>query len=146
MSTRVALVSCVKSKRASPAAACDLYMSPLFRHLRGYAEANADTWYILSAEHGLLRPDQVVAPYERTLNTMRKADRLAWAERVQGQLFQELTGGAEVILLAGEKYRGDLIPFLQAHGFSVRVPLQGLSFGRQLQRLKELEGNGYAER
>jgi hypothetical protein len=136
----------VKSKRASAAAARDLYTSPLFRHLRGYAEANADAWYILSAEHGLLRPEQVIAPYEKTLNTMRKADRLAWAERVQGQLLKELPGEAEVIFLAGEKYRGDLIPFLQARGFSVRVPLDGLSFGRQLQRLKELEVGGYAER
>jgi hypothetical protein len=136
----------VKSKRTSPSAACDLYTSPLFRHLRGYAEANADTRYILSAEHGLLHPDQVVAPYERTLNTMRKPDRLAWAKRVQGQLLQELPGGAEVTFLAGKKYRGDLIPFLYAQGFSVHIPLEGLSFGRQLQRLKELEGNGYAER
>jgi hypothetical protein len=75
MSTRVALVSCVKSKRSAPTPACDLYTSPLFRHLRGYAEANADTWYILSAGHGLLRPDQVVAPYERTLNNAGGAAR-----------------------------------------------------------------------
>ena len=37
-------------------------------------------------------------------------------------------------------------PFLQEQGFSVRVPLEGLSFGRQLQRLKELAGDSYAER
>jgi hypothetical protein len=146
MSTRVALVSCVKSKRSEPAAACDLYTSPLFRHLRGYAEANADAWYILSAEHGLLRPDHVVAPYERTLNNMNRTDRLAWAERVRRQLLEVLPTGAEVIVLAGERYRSELIPFLRAHGFSVRVPLEGLSFGRQLQRLGEIAGGGYVDR
>lgn len=146
MSNRVALVSCVKSKRASAAPARDLYTSQLFRSLRGYAEATADEWYILSAEHGLLRPDQVISPYERTLNTMRKADRLAWAERVQRQLLEVLPPGAEVVFLAGERYRGDLIPFLRERGFAVAVPLEGLSFGRQLQRLKELAENGYAER
>src|SRR5690606_19437005 len=109
--TRVALVSCVKSKRASAAPASELYTSQLFRSLRGYAEANADTWYILSAAHGLLRPTQVVEPYERTLNNMRKADRLAWADRVKRQLIEVLPTEAEVILLAGERYRGDLIPF-----------------------------------
>jgi hypothetical protein len=146
MSARVALVSCVKSKRETAAAACDLYTSPLFRALRGYAEANADTWYILSAEHGLLRPDQHIAPYERTLNTMRQPERLAWAERVQQQLLRALPPGAEVIILAGMPYRENLVPFLREHGFSVRVPLEGLSFGRQLQRLQELAARGYVDR
>jgi Family of unknown function (DUF6884) len=82
MGIRVALVSCVKSKQDSPAPAGDLYTSPLFRSFRRYAEANADVWYVLSAEHGLLHPDQIVATYERTLNAMRKSDRLAWARRV----------------------------------------------------------------
>jgi hypothetical protein len=135
---RVALVSCVKSKRSSPAPAADLYTSALFRGLREYAEANADAWYILSAEHGLLRPDQVIAPYERTLNTMRKADRLAWAARVQRQLLEVLPSRAEVVVLAGERYREELVPFLREHGHAVNVPLEGLSFGRQLQRLKAL--------
>lgn len=146
MSIRVALVSCVKSKQTSAAAACDLYTSQLFRALRGYAEANADVWYILSAEYGLLRPDQVIVPYERTLNAMRKRDRLAWAERVQRQLLQVLPSEAEVILLAGVRYRQDLVPFLRGHGFSISVPLEGLSFGRQLQRMKALAANGYDDK
>ncbi|MEX2375578.1 MAG: DUF6884 domain-containing protein [Dehalococcoidia bacterium] len=146
MSNRVALVSCVKSKRASAAPASDLYTSQLFRSLRGYAEATADRWYILSAEHGLLGPDVVISPYERTLNTMRKADRLGWAARVQRQLLEVLPLQAEVIFLAGERYRCDLIPFLRELGFTTEVPLEGLSFGRQLQRLKELAENGYVER
>ena len=101
VATRVALVSCVKQKRDSAAPACDLYLSQLFRSLRHYAETHADAWYILSAEHGVLRPDQVVEPYERTLNTMPKRERVAWAERVQQQLLELLPAGAEVILLAG---------------------------------------------
>jgi hypothetical protein len=136
---RVALVSCVKSKRSSPAPAGELYTSALFTRLRAYALANADTWYILSAEHGLLHPEQVIAPYEKTLNTMRKSARAMWAARVQRQLLEALPPGAEVVILAGERYRADLVPFLSEHGFSVRVPLQGLSFGRQLQHLNNLE-------
>ena len=138
MTQRVALVSCVKSKLGGPSPAKDLYTSTLFRGLRRYAELNADRWYILSAEHGLLDPEKVVAPYERTLNNMGKADRLQWAVRVQQQLAGVLPSGAEVILLAGERYRQDLIPFLRSRGFEVTVPFEGLSFGRQVQRLKEL--------
>lgn len=138
MTQRIALVSCVKSKLLEPSPARDLYTSTLFRGLRRYAEQHADRWYILSAEHGLLDPEKVVAPYERTLNNMGKADRLKWAARVQQQLAGVLPPRAEVIFLAGERYRQDLIPCLWAHGFKVTVPFEGLSFGRQLQKLKEL--------
>ncbi len=137
MATRVALVSCVKKKRDSAAPACDLYLSQLFRGLRRYAETHADAWYILSAEHGVLPPDQVVEPYERTLNTMPKCERLAWAERVGQQLLELLPSDAEVILLAGLRYREEIEPFLRERGFSVSVPLEGLKIGQQLQRLKE---------
>jgi cytoplasmic iron level regulating protein YaaA (DUF328/UPF0246 family) len=134
---RVALVSCVKQKRQSASPAQDLYLSQLFRGLRRYAETHADTWYILSAEHGVLRPDEVVAPYELTLNTMPKAERLAWADRVQRQLLELLPADAQIILLAGLRYREQIEPFLRKRGFSVTVPLEGLKIGEQLQRLKQ---------
>jgi hypothetical protein len=134
---RIALVSCVKSKRSTPAPAKDLYTSTLFRGLRRYAEANADRWYILSAEHGLLDPDAVIAPYERTLNTVGKMDRVRWAEGVQRRLTEVLPAGAEIIVLAGARYREGLVPFLRARGFSVEIPLEGLSFGRQLSFLQQ---------
>ena len=137
MATRIALVSCVKQKRDSAAPARDLYLSQLFRGLRHYAETQADAWYILSAEHGVLRPEQVVGPYERTLNTMPKRERLAWAERVQQQLLELLPADAEVILLAGLRYREEIEPFLRKRGFPVSVPLEGLRIGEQLQRLKQ---------
>jgi cytoplasmic iron level regulating protein YaaA (DUF328/UPF0246 family) len=141
MATRVALVSCVKTKRKSAVAARDLYISQLFRGMRRYAEQNADTWFILSAEHGVLRPDQVIAPYERTLKTMPKPERLAWAERVRCQLLELLPAGAVIVVLAGDRYREGVVPFLQSRGFTVEVPMDGLKFGPQLHWLKEQGGD-----
>lgn len=132
---RVALVSCVKSKQTRPAPARDLYTSALFRGLRAFAERSADRWYILSAEHGLVDPTQVLEPYERTLNRMPRKDRDAWASKVRGQLAEVLPIGAEVIVLAGQRYREDLVPFLRDRGHPVSIPLEGLPFGKQLQFL-----------
>lgn len=137
MATRVALVSCVRTKRTSSVAAKDMYISPLFMGMRRYAEQNADAWFILSAEHGVLPPDQVIAPYERTLKTMPNLDRVAWATRVQRQLLELLPAGAEIVVLAGDRYREGVIPFLENHGFMVEVPMVGLKFGLQLRWLKE---------
>lgn len=137
MPRRVALVACVKTKRASAAPAQDLYTSPLFKGMRRYAELNADAWFILSAEHGVLQPSKVIAPYERTLSSMPISERLVWAERVKQKLLQLLQPNDQVIVLAGNRYREHILPFLQNNGFTATVPMEGLKFGPQLRWLKE---------
>jgi cytoplasmic iron level regulating protein YaaA (DUF328/UPF0246 family) len=134
---RVALVSCVKKKHATPHPAGDLYTSPLFRGLRAYAQANADSWFILSARHGLIHPSDVTEPYDTTLNTMRKAEREQWASRVQDQLMHHLEPGSEVLLLAGARYREGVEGFLRDRGFHVSVPLERMRLGEQLRWLKQ---------
>src|SRR5260221_6686791 len=102
---RIALVACAKSKLKVRSQAKDLYVSPLFSGLRMYAERNAHRWYILSAKHGVLWPNKIIAPYDVTLNRMTKAERVQWASRVNRQLARLLPPRTMVILLAGLKYR-----------------------------------------
>jgi hypothetical protein len=131
----IALVSCVKSKRSTPVAAGDLYVSSLFRAMRKYAQAHAGTWYVLSAEHGLLSPNRITAPYERTLLRMGQAERKAWAARVVRQLEPVLAqkdGPSTVLLLSGERYREHLQPSLERLGHTVVFPLAGLAIGKRL--------------
>ena len=133
---RIALVSCVKQKLPHPAPARALYTSPLFHGLRNHAESNSDSWFILSAEHGLLHPGTTVAPYERTLSRMPAADRAMWASRVLEQLGKLAPAPTSILMLAGVRYRERLVPTLLARGISVDIPLAGLRLGLQLQWLK----------
>jgi len=126
------LVSCVRQKREQASAARDLYVSALFRKARRYAEASGCPWFILSAEYGLVAPDQVVAPYERTLNAMPVAERRAWAGRVAVQLAQAVPDLSRVVFLAGERYREFLARHLAGRGVAVSVPIEGLRIGEQL--------------
>jgi hypothetical protein len=128
----VALVSCVGEKTATPAPAAELYQSAWFKKARAWAEQSADRWYILSAEYGLLRPGAITAPYERTLNAMGRQERSAWAEKALSQIVTELKEGDRVIVLAGERYRADLVPALRRLEYTVEIPLQGLGIGEQL--------------
>lgn len=76
MKRKVALVSCVKTKRDEPAAPRNLYISSYFQKMRDYAEQNYDDWWILSAKHGLLDPDgDPIEPYDETLSGARVAKR-----------------------------------------------------------------------
>ncbi len=61
------LVSCVSLKRPIPSPARDLYISTWFLKARAYVEATRTPRFILSAEHGLLSPDEVITPYDRTV-------------------------------------------------------------------------------
>lgn len=131
------LVSCVSQKREQACAARDLYVSDLFRKARRFAEASGCLWFILSAEHGLVVPGQVIAPYERTLNTMRAADRRAWGERVAAQLAEAVPNLSRVVFLAGERYREFLARHLASRGVEVSVPMEGLRIGEQLSWLRQ---------
>ena len=98
----ICLVACAATKRKYPCQAKDLYVSDLFEKSRMYVEQHGWHWYILSAKHHLLDPDKVIQPYEKTLKTMRTADRKQWAREVATQLERVLHGGDNVVFLAGK--------------------------------------------
>ena len=140
----VYLVSCVKGKQTSAAAAKDLYTSDWFRKARAYVEPTGMPWFILSAEYGLLHPDQRIAPYEKTLNKMRSWERKRWAKKVIHQMEHKLPKAEQIVVLAGVKYREHLITYLRDKAPSVKVPLKGLPFGKQKRWFNEQAGHGSA--
>lgn len=132
---KVGLVSCVKSKIPHAAAARDLYTSALFRGARCSVERSCDRWFILSAEHGLVHPDQVLEPYERTLTTASQGERRGWSLRVLESLREEVgrLGDHEYEVHAGAAYANfGLVEGLAAAGAVVDTPLAGLRMGERL--------------
>lgn len=131
------LVSCVGAKLDHPAPARDLYVSAWFRFARRYVELRGGPWLILSAEHGVLRPDVIVAPYEKTLLNMPIDERRRWADRVSRQLRRLAPDRLpSVVVLAGARYREFLMHELRARSKQVLVPLEGQGIGQQLRSLK----------
>ena len=128
------LVACVKLKRDTPMPARDLYASPWFRKARACIEKTGRPWAILSARHGLVWPDEIVAPYEETLGKEPAAQR-RWAERVLTSLAPHLAGVRTIAMLAGNAYRQLLVPELRERGIDVLVPMKELAQGKQLQWL-----------
>lgn len=142
----IALVGCVKKKKCTPMPARDLYCSDWFHKASAYAMCIADGWYILSAKYGLVEPDEVIAPYDKTVNGMSAAQRRAWARQLWSELKEWLKPGDQVVILAGKSYRENLIEPIREAGCRVKVPMKGLKFGEQKrwlkQRLKECGSTG----
>jgi hypothetical protein len=110
-----------------PAPARELY-SPSFVFDRSarYVESRCDEWYVLSAKHGLVEPDMVLAPYDETLAGATKAVRDEWAQRVRRQLRDRYDGcRVKFVLMAGRNYAG-AVEGLDA---DVEEPLRGLGTG-----------------
>lgn len=139
--TKVALISCVSMKHDREMAASDLYMSPLFRYSKLLAKEVADKYYILSAKHGLLKPDQPIGPYDLTLKNMSREHRRNWADNVFKDLIQMTNSGDELIFLAGESYREFIVEKLSERGNPMAFPLFKYSIGEQLQWYSGYERN-----
>jgi hypothetical protein len=128
------LVTCVKGKSARPAAARDLYVSPLFRKQRAYAERRGLPWFILSAEHGLVAPDEWLAPYERYLPDTPRSFREVWGSWVTERL-ELLAGelrGRTIEVHASDAYVQALRAPMAAKGALLVEPLAGLAMGARL--------------
>jgi hypothetical protein len=141
MSTEIGLISCTKSKRNEPAPPGDLYdPSPSFRKARAYCERTHDDWYVLSAKHGLLAPDDPpIEPYDEALTNAPIARRREWAQRVAKEMTEEELLDSENVLVihAGKAYYEDLLPLLEKQGVTVELPLEGLRQGERLRWYNE---------
>jgi hypothetical protein len=128
------LVTCVKTKLDLPAPAKDLYVSPLFKRESAYAERQGIPWFILSAEHGLVTPDEWLAPYERYLPDTPADYRAAWGARVAERLETLVGAFADKVIEvhASASYMDAITPRLAAKGATVLNPLEGLAMGERL--------------
>lgn len=133
----IGLVACVTKKRETASPAKDLYISDLFKKSRIFVESNCDKWFILSAKYGLLLPEQVIEPYNKTLISCGKKKRIEWSESVFQDISKHIQPGDEIVFLAGKIYREFLIPKLRAEGVQIKVPMEGLRIGEQMQWLNE---------
>ena len=140
----ICLVSCVGRKQVIAAPAKHLYRSNWFVKARAYAEGISSHWFILSAKYGLVQPNEVILPYEQTLNTMAISERRNWAHRVQRQMDERMPNAVRIIVLAGRRYREFLMEYLHHRALVVEVPMARLRIGEQLNWLGTRTSDGTA--
>jgi uncharacterized protein DUF6884 len=151
----IAVVGCGAAKLDHPAPAADLYTGGLYRACRAYAEHAVGEWVILSALHGIVTPETILEPYDKTWTTMpaweRRARTLAhatsvtnWLARRQGGNWnhghaRRLGEGFRLILLCGADYRA-VVETARDHNprwaAELVTPMAGLGIGQQLAWLK----------
>jgi hypothetical protein len=124
---RVALVGCAASKLEKSAAARELYTSALFRAAYAFAEKTCDAVLIASAFYGVVAPNAVIHPYDRSLRQYNKGEREDWGIRTVGQLLPSFKVPPQLVVLAGKLYADVLVYGAHWHNLPrPEEPLRGI--------------------
>jgi hypothetical protein len=137
---RISFIACSKTKSSLKLPAAALYTSALFRKSLLAAIDRSERAYILSAKHGLLGCDDVIEPYDVTLKTMKRDERMVWGDRVGVQFDEVLRPRDTAVLWCGEEYFAPLKSHLDRLKAVIESPLGSLSLGSRLSLLHELNG------
>ncbi len=133
---RIGFVGCVKGKADRPMPAQELYTSSLFIKRRKFVEESCDSWWILSAEHGLVSPNEILAPYDRALKDATVLEKRLWSAQVLDAVALRISveAGAIAEFHAGKEYRDfGLSSGLLEAGWRIVNPTEGMRIGGQLQ-------------
>ena len=126
VAARVALLGSSGATAGGPTRVADLFQSAGFARARNHVLASGMPWFVLSAKHGLLEPDDVVAPYDLELGNSSTVYRSAWGEWVAAQLGERVQlAGATVEVHGGVDFAQPLRQPLARRGAALELPLPG---------------------
>jgi hypothetical protein len=120
----IVLLMCGKNKLSHKAEARDIYTSPRFKKSIEYAKmlTGEESIFVLSALHGVVNLDTVIAPYDKSIYQMSPDEKTVWAEMV----FTQLSKCSDVThdkyaFLTDDDYCEQIYPRLS----QVEMPLKG---------------------
>jgi len=133
---RLLILACSQRKRPAPAPALELYDGPAYRVVRRALRNgvhDVEVW-VLSAEHGLIPANQVIAPYDRRLTRARAIELAIPISRVLTNLWQREWD--DVYIEAGRLYQS-LISVAMTWSGARPVRWSAGAIGKRMQALKK---------
>jgi hypothetical protein len=123
---RVVLIGSSGSTATTPLPAAQLFESAGFLRAREFAAGSGHPWFVVTAKHGLLDPDDVVAPFDVQLGDQSIGYRNAWGEWVAAQLGDRLLlEGVTVEVHGGVDFAQPLRGPLTRRGAALDLQLPG---------------------
>lgn len=121
---------------AGPTPAGKAYTGTPFKINRDYAKRFGDSWVILSAKYGFLRPsDLIPGPYNVTFK-QRASQPIAATELRRQVRARRLARFERVIALGGRDYRARVADAFADTGVALASPFAGMSLGVSLAATK----------
>jgi hypothetical protein len=125
-SGRVVLIGSSGATADEPEPAGRIFRSDGFARAREHAVHSRLPWFVLSAKHGLLDPDEIISPTDMQIDDQPAAYRAAWGEWVVAQLADRLQlDGVVVEVNGGVDFAQPLRQPLTRRGATLDIPLPG---------------------
>lgn len=128
----ISFVACCKLKSNKKTTAEKMYVSSLFKLSLKYAKEHSDKVFILSAKYGLLALDNIIEPYNETLNTKTDDEIKEWSKKIIKSIKKLKLEKSKFLYLCGSNYKKYLEKELIG-----KDPMKGLGLGYRLQWLKK---------
>ena len=123
---RIMVVGSSGAASTDPMPAAALFQSEGFRRSRDLAVRSGLPWFVLTAKHGLLDPDDVIGPSDVDLGDQSVTYRSAWGEWVVAQLGDRVQlRGVTVEVHGGVDFAQPLRQPLARRGAALEIPLPG---------------------
>ena len=132
----IIFLSCVAKKNDHPCCAREMYWpSTWFKSAYLYAASQKpNAIYILSAKYGLLVPDTIIKPYQKTLCDQSDFELRRWAIMVTEQIrIKNIDLNEKAIFLCGINYR----KYIKRLFSDYEEPVAHLGIGSQVKYFKE---------
>ena len=129
MNVDLIIISCGAKKRTYQCKAEDMYIGPLFKASLEWAKKQPIPYFIVSTKYGLLKPTDIIKPYEMTLKEMNKSEIIIWAKNIA----KELPKNKKIICVTSKIYS----LFSNYYNGIVLNPLVGLGIGKRIKWFKE---------
>ncbi|NMW65994.1 hypothetical protein HHJ78_10910 [Mobiluncus mulieris] len=136
------IITCGKKKASKPMPAKDMYQGSFFVAQRATAERLNTRlgWMIFSSRHGLLKPDQIIKPYENRWGG-NDIDQTVLKTQVSNM---GLDNDSKILCLGGRAYAEHLKEALpRGHVYWPPNILTNRQMGWQLRQLKAIRNLGF---
>ena len=134
---KIGLIGCGKDKSPIRCKAEEMYIGGYFKLGLKFARKSFEKIYILSAKYGLLELEDMIEPYNMTLNTMDNNEIYVWSKRVAEALKSKLNKDDVVTFVCGKEYYKYLKGMLPCK-YVLLFDGSGMGIGKQMAYFKRM--------
>lgn len=124
MSKLLFIIGCSDKKATTARPAGEMYLSERFLAAKRIAQSYASTWLILSAKYGILSKDQIVEPYDVSLDSLCDEHYRSWVSQCSKQIINKTSPRDHVIFIGDNQYFMDIKELLILENRIVFMPLE----------------------
>jgi hypothetical protein len=136
---RIFIITCSENKLDYENQAKNLYTSQRFKLAKDIAEKYGDDWFIISAKHGLLKPTDIIQPYNASILEFSLQEKQKWAKKAFLQIIELSGKNIKLICLGDPEYFKQLAIEANKKKVNIYIPFKHISKDNRIKWLNQVK-------